>query len=146
MKFLFYFILFILLFSINLLIIDTQYYFITPIFLISPYIYKVSSILVLFLVCFTLIILYKKKSISIRFIFILFINFILYTLFNLFSFCIISTFFLFCTKLFQFIASLYLNEETFSQDKTSAKLLTPYVIWCFYLTLCSISIFFLNNC
>ena len=58
----------------------------------------------------------------------------------------ISPFLLFATKLFHFISTLYLNEEIVAQNKISANILIPYIIWTFYLTLTSISIFFINNC
>jgi len=129
---------------INLIIMKSTFYFETPIFMISSSIYKIISLTVYIttIIAVTFVI---KNNIYPRIITIIIINFILYTLFNIFTFRIVSPFLSFTAKTFNFVATLYLNEELFSQNKISAKLLTPYILWTFYLTLTSISIFFINN-
>ena len=150
MKYVIFSIFLVLFLQINLFFIKDLYFFITPIFMINPTTYKIISISI-FLSITILLLLYLKKSnfklelIGSRLIIILLINYVLYTLYNIFSFIIVSPFLLFSSKLFQFISSLYLNEEIVAQNKISANVLVPYIIWTFYLTLTSISIFFLNN-
>lgn len=134
---------------INLNIISNSYHFITPIFCISTSIYKIVSVTVYLLVCLAIFIIYKKVNFEFlnckKLMIITVINYLLYTLFNLFTFFFPSPFLLFAIKTFHFISTLYLNEEVVLQNKISANLLVPYIIWTFYLTLVSISIFFLNN-
>lgn len=135
---------------INILLIKDLYFYITPIFMINPTTYKIISTIIFLSLSLSLLLFLKKSNfklelIGTRLIIILVTNYILYTLYNIFSFIIISPFLLFSTKIFQFISSLYLNEEIVAQNKISANFLVPYIIWTFYLTLTSISIFFLNN-
>lgn len=128
---------------INLSIMNNFFYFKIPIFMINPKLYKIISIVIYLITSIaiskTINNVYKKLIIIIA------INFILYTLFNIFTFKILSPFLSFATKTFNFVSSLYLNEELFLQNKKNAKLLAPYILWTFYLTLTSISIFFINN-
>lgn len=59
-------------------------------------------------------------------------------------FILVSPILLFVSKALQFIESIELNSETYI-NKKSAKLLVPYILWTFYLTLISILILFLNS-
>lgn len=135
---------------INLFIINDRYLFLTPFFALAPKLYKiVSSIVYLFVFAAIFIIFFKDKTytyyLNAKLKIIVLINFFLYTLYNLFSFIIISPFLTFSIKTFQFVAALYLNEEVAKKNKVSVNLLTFYILWTFYLTLISISIFFINN-
>ena len=135
---------------INLLIIDNSYYFVTPIFMLNPNIYMIVSVVVFFIVGISIFLIYKDNDCSFWFFsqrlkIILIINFSLYFCYNVFTFKLVSPFLSFACKTFHFISSLYLNEEVIIQNKSSAKLLVPYILWTFYLTLVSISVFFINN-
>jgi len=130
---------------INFIFIGENYSFVTPFFILPIYCYKLISILIFLFVEFSVFIIFKNSLLDKRMLFILFINYLLFLLYNYFSFYFVNTFFAFAIKLFQFISSLYLNEDIFFKNKTSVKLLIPYILWAFYLTLISISVFFLNN-
>ncbi len=135
---------------INLLIINNFYLFDTTFFTLPPNIYKYCSIIIYFITIIPIFIILKNNDYLLslfdkKFRNIILINILLYTLYNFFTFRLISPFLSFSIKLFQFVSSLYLNEEIIFQNKKSAKLLSPYILWCFYLTLISISNFFLNN-
>ena len=151
MKYVIFFIFLILLLFTNIFIIKDSYKFIIPIFMVNPAIYKIISIFLLFILMIAPFIYiiknhFKLELIGTRLIIILIINYLLYTCYNIFTFILISPFLLFATKLFHFISTLYLNEEIVAQNKISANILIPYIIWTFYLTLTSISMFFINNC
>lgn len=145
MKYVIFFIFYLIIIIINLTIINNSYYFITPIFMVNPTIYKTISTIIFILVTLSIFLIFKDNKHNKRLQIILLINFSLYFLYNLFTFKIISPFLAFTAKIFHFIATLYLNEEIVFKNKISAKLLVPYIIWTFYLTLTSISIFFINN-
>ena len=135
---------------INLLIINNFYLFDTTFFTLPPNIYKYCSIIIYFITIIPIFIILKNNDYLLslfdkKFRNIILINILLYTLYNFFTFRLINPFLSFSIKLFQFVSSLYLNEEIIFQNKKSAKLLSPYILWCFYLTLISISNFFLNN-
>lgn len=135
---------------INLLMINDFYLFDTTIFTLPPNIYKYCSIIIYFITIIPIFIILKNNYYSLstldkKFKNIIIVNILLYTLYNIFTFKLISPFLSFAIKTFQFVSSLYLNEEIIFQNKISAKLLSPYILWCFYLTLISISNFFLNN-
>lgn len=135
---------------INILLIDKNYQFITPIFTINPVYYKVISIMIYILISYIAFKFfslnnYQASTIEIKTKAIIIINLLTYTIYNIFTFVLISPFIAFASKTFQFIASLHLNEEVVLQTKINAKLLVPYILWTFYLALSSISVFFLNN-
>ena len=135
---------------INLLIIKNFYLFKIPFFALPATIYKYCSIIIYLISIIPILIISKNFNGSFlefnrTLKNIIIINIFLYILYNIFTFRLISPFLSFSTKIFQFVSSLYLNEEIISQSKTSAKFLNIYILWCFYLTLVSISIFFLNN-
>jgi len=73
---------------------------------------------------------------------IIVINIILELFFNYFLF-INNLFFMFASKLIQFIFSIHLNEVIFT-NKKSAKLFTPYIIWNYIITLFTIILLFLR--
>ncbi len=114
---------------------------ITPFFIFDKNYYIFLNSFILFFVFLSII---KYKYYSKRLIFILIINIILEILFNIYFLLIVNPFFMFVTKLIQFIFSINLNEEIY-YNKTCAKLLIPYILWSFILSLTTISILFLNR-
>ncbi len=149
MKYVIFFIFSFFILFTNLKIIKESYKFITPIFLVNPYVYKIISIFIFLLL--TAIIFNELKKINFdisfmtrKFLSIIIMNIICYTLYNIFTFLITSSFLLFLAKSFGFIFSIYLNGELY-QNKISTKVNSLYIIWSFYLVLTSISIFFLNS-
>ncbi len=114
---------------------------ITPVFTLNNYLYiLINSIMILLLICSLLS--YKhlnKKTYLLVFLFI-----ILETIYSISFYVIKSSLILFSSKLFTFILSIHINEEIYL-NKKSAKLLTPFILWEFYLTLVSIIILFLNT-
>ncbi len=133
-------------FLINFFVIE-GYHFSTPFFMINSIIYKIISTIIYVSVNLSVLnILVKNKSVlGNKLKILLIINVFFYSLYNLFTFKIISPFLSFASKMFHFISILHLNEEIILQNKTSAKLLVPYIIWTFYLTLTSLFTFFINN-
>lgn len=149
MKYVIFFIFSFFILFTNLKIIKESYKFITPIFLVNPYVYKIISIFIFLLL--TAIIFNELKKINFdisfmtrKFFSIIIMNIICYTLYNIFTFLITSSFLSFLAKSFGFIFSIYLNGELY-QNKISTKVNSLYIIWSFYLVLTSISIFFLNS-
>ena len=118
-----------------------NYSFITPYFMINKTVYLVFNLLIIFL---TITAVIKYNYYSKKLLLVILINLILEILFNIFFLLIVSPFFLFATKTIQFIFSLNLNEEIY-YNKTSAKLLIPYILWSFILCLYTIIILFLNR-
>lgn len=101
--------------------------------------YLVINIIVLLLTISSILIYkyYNKRGFL-----LIFINILLELLFNYFLFKH-NTFFMFSTKLIQFIFSIHLNEIIYT-NKKSARLYMPYIIWNYILTLYTIVIVFLN--
>lgn len=101
--------------------------------------YLLINIIVLILTIASIIIYkyFKKKDYL-----IIFTNILFEILFNYFLF-INNSFFMFASKLIQFIFSIHLNEIIFI-NKKSAKLYIPYIIWSYILTLLTVVIVFLN--
>ena len=73
---------------------------------------------------------------------IIIINIILEILFNYYLFNN-NYFYMFASKLIQFIFSIHLNEILFI-NKKSAKLFTPYIIWNYIITLFTMILLFLR--
>lgn len=149
MKYVIFFIFSFFILFTNLKIIKESYKFITPIFLVNPYVYKIISIFIFLLLTAIIFNELKKINFDISFmtrkiLSIIIMNIICYTLYNIFTFLIISSFLSFLAKSFGFIFSIYLNGELY-QNKISTKVNSLYIIWSFYLVLTSISIFFLNS-
>lgn len=149
MKYVFFFIFSFFILFTNLKMIKESYKFITPIFLVNPYVYKIISIFIFLLL--TVIIFNELKKIDFdvsfmtkKFLIIIITNIICYTFYNVFTFLITSSFLSFISKSFEFIFSIYLNGELY-QNKISTKVNSLYIIWSFYLVLTSISVFFLNS-
>ena len=112
------------------------------ILLFSPfyinYYYILNTIVIVLTI--TSIIIYKyynKKDVLIIIFNIIFEIIFNYFLFNRYYF------FMFSSKLIQFILSIHLNEIIF-RNKKSARLFLPYIIWNYLLTLLTIVILFLN--
>ncbi len=125
---------------VNFPIFSTQYQYLTPIFMIDKSIYFILDFFIIFLfflAIFEYHYLYKELTV------IIVINFVLELLYNIFMFFLPSPFFMFATKLFQFVFSIHLNSHIYS-NKKSANLIIPYILWNFILTLLSIIILFLN--
>ncbi len=113
----------------------------TPVMMLNQtaYTFINTSIIIILIIA---IILYKhlnKKGYI-----ILIILFTLEILYNTSLFIVESPILLFITKSFTFIFSIHLNAEIYTNSK-SAKLLTPYILWEFYLALISIIILYLNS-
>lgn len=149
MKYVIFFIFSFFILFTNLKMIKESYKFITPIFLVNPYVYKIISIFIFLLL--TVIIFNELKKIDFdisfmtkKFLIIIITNIICYTFYNVFTFLITSSFLSFISKSFGFIFSIYLNGELY-QNKISTKVNSLYIIWSFYLVLTSISVFFLNS-
>ena len=145
MKYVIFSIFSIILLFINFLFIGENYSFITPFFILPIRYYKLISILIFLFVEISIFLVYKNNFFDKRLSIILSINYLFFILYNYFSFYLVNTFLMLSIKILQFISSLYLNEDICSKNKISANLLVPYILWTFYLTLISISIFFLNN-
>lgn len=118
---------------------------IVPFFMINFNFYFFVSIIIFSIVELALFFVYKKQCINTTLLFILIINYISFILFNFFFFYLENSFFALFFKLLQFYFSLLLNENLSQKNKISANFLALYIIWTFYLTLVSISIFFINN-
>ena len=74
----------------------------------------------------------------------LLINYFSNQIFSFFFFTLKSPFLALIDTIIVLISSLYLYYESKEFNKTSAKLLIPYIIWNTFATLLIISIFFLN--
>lgn len=83
----------------------------------------------------------EYKEYDKNFITIIIINILLEVLFN-YSLIIFNHYLLFASKLLQFIFSIHLNELIY-QNKKSAKLIVPYILWNFILTLFTTLILFI---
>ncbi len=121
-----------------------------PFFSIDIKYYIIINLVLIFLLAFFLTLIFKKyhysfNELSRRFIYIAILNHIIYLLYVIFSFVIISPFLSFTFKLASFIALLYLHEELCFTDKKDTKILVPSIIWNFYLTLVTLSIFIINS-
>ena len=106
----------------------------------TTYFYLLITLIVEILTLLS-IILYKsflKKE-----YFIILVNVLCELLFNYFLFCTNNSFYLFSTKIIQFIFSIHLNEIIYL-NKKSANLYIPYIIWNYILTLLTIVSLFLN--
>ena len=97
MKYVIFFIFSFFILFTNLGIIKESYKFITPIFLVNPYVYKIISIFIFLLL--TAIIFNELKKINFdisfmtrKFLSIIIMNIICYTLYNIFTFLITSSF------------------------------------------------------
>lgn len=149
MKYVIFFIFSFFILLTNLKVIKESYKFITPIFLVSPYLYKIISISIFLLLIVIIFNELKKIDFDIsfmtkKFLLIIVLNVVCYTFYNIFTFLITSSFLAFVFKSFGFIFSIYLNGELY-QSKISTKVNSLYIIWSFYLVLTSISVFFLNS-
>ena len=114
---------------------------VTPIIMLNKSIYLIINIL-MFLLFISSIINYKyldKKGYILCIILSL-----LEILYNISFFKLESSLLMFVIKIFEFILSININEEVYL-NKKSAKLLTPFILWEFYLALISTIILFLNS-
>lgn len=101
--------------------------------------YYIINLIVVMLTTTSIIIYkyYNKKD-----YYLIVMNVLFELLFNIFLIKK-SIFFMFISKLIQFIYSIHLNEVIFI-NKKSAKLYVPYIIWSYILTLFTIVILLLN--
>lgn len=86
---------------------------------------------------------YGKKDTK-EYLHILIINYILNQLYPLLFFQIHSLFLSFVDTVALFISTLFLYYETKSLNKTSAKILLPYLFWNLFAMILSITIYFIN--
>lgn len=120
--------------------INNKYNFLTPLFMID----KKTYFLLDFIVIFLTVLAIKNHNYYDKYCIIIYIiNIIFELLYNIFMFIFPSPFLIFSSKLLQFIFSINLNEIIYT-NKKSAKLLIPYILWNFILTLISVIILFLN--
>ena len=119
----------------------------TPFFMLSINNYKYINIFIIIILSILFSISLKENYFNNnrKLLFITILNYIFYLLYVLFSFIIISPFLSFTFKFSSFIAALYLNEELNNIDNKRVKLLIPYIIWNFYLTLVTLSTFIINQ-
>ena len=122
---------------------------ILPFFSMDIFIYKLIYISVIFMYIISISKVFKTydysfKNISFRYIRLLIFNIILSYLYIVFTFLIISPFLSFASCLSFFIVSLYLYEETLGIDNSN-KYLLPLIVFLFYLSLLSISVFVINQ-
>ncbi|MFI3307514.1 MAG: TspO/MBR family protein [Mycoplasmatota bacterium] len=75
---------------------------------------------------------------------ILIFNYITNMLFSFFFISLQSPFLAFVDSLFVFLSSLFLYYESKDLNKQISSYLIPYVIWTFFATFLSLSIYFLN--
>ena len=75
---------------------------------------------------------------------ILFINYLFNQLYPLLFFQFQSLFFSFVDTVALFLSTLFLYYESKSLNKTSSKLLLPYLFWNFFALVLSVTIYFMN--
>lgn len=115
-------------------------YSLTPLFInLKKYIYIINIITFIMMIISLKIHKYYDNKEKI----IITINILLELFFNLYLIKN-NTFFMFSTKLLEFIFSIHLNEIICS-NKKSAMLLSPYILWNFILTLFTTTLLFFIN-
>ena len=115
-------------------------YSLTPLFInLKKYIYIINIITFIMMIISLKIHKYYDNKEKI----IITINILLELFFNLYLIKN-NTFFMFSTKLLEFIFSIHLNEIICS-NKKSVMLLSPYILWNFILTLFTTTLLFFIN-
>lgn len=138
MKYVLFTIIVLLTLSSNLFFLKDKYLVLVPFFTPSIKLYKLINVTIYILTMFAISLNYSKESKN-----IIISNILAEFIFG-YSLIKGNTYLMLLTKIIQFTLSLSLNEKI-SKNKLSSNLLTPYIIWTFFLTLVSISIFFVNN-
>lgn len=88
--------------------------------------------------------IYKIKSINKDYLKVLIINYFSNQIFSFFFFTIKSPFIAMIDTIIVLISSLYLYLESKKDNKVSANLLIPYIIWNIYASILIISIYIMN--
>ena len=109
-------------------------------FIYKKYFFFINTIIIIL----AIIALLEYKNYNKQNIIIIAINIMLEIIFN-YSLVSYNIFFLFSSKIIQFIFSIHLNEIIYI-NKKSAKLIIPYILWNFILTLLTTLILFLYAC
>lgn len=132
----------------SIFITDTSFYqqIILPSFAPEGLIFGIVWPILYLLITLSIVTVIKESTFKDNksyFIFLI-INYIFNQLFSVVFFYYNNLFLGFVVSLFTFLSSLLLYNETYKINKLSSKLLVPYILWCLFATVLSLSIYLLN--
>ena len=117
-----------------------------PFFAPSPIVFPIVWTTLYILLALSIYLVYRDNNIKMTKDYnkYLLINYVANQAFQFFFFTIKSPFLALIDTIIVFISSLYLFYESKKLNKTSSKLIIPYIIWNGFATILIISIFFMN--